>query len=338
MEALTWAAIAVCITQSGMLSGLNLAYFSVSKLRLETSVKKRDPHALRVQKLREDANFLLSSILWANVGVNVLLALLSNSVMTGLTAFFFSTFVITCIGEIIPQAYFSRHALRFGSLFSPVMKFYQILLFPLAKPSAWVLDRWIGKESIIYFRERDVRELLKIHAAARESDIGSVEGKGAVNFLDLDDIPVSREGELLHPESIISLPFSGGRPVFPEISGNVEEPFLKEVQKSQMKWVILTDEQQVPRLALNADKLLRSALWGKKPCRPIESCHRPIILENDSARLGPVISRLKVHPEHPEDDVIDDDIILIWGTEKRIITGSDVLGRLLRGIARRVDA
>ena len=36
------------------------------------------------------------------------------------------------------------------------------------------------------------------------------------------------------------------------------------------------------------------------------------------------------------DDVIDDDLILIWGKEeKRIITGSDILGRLMRGIARR---
>ena len=35
---------------------------------------------------------------------------------------------------------------------------------------------------------------------------------------------------------------------------------------------------------------------------------------------------------HPEDDVIDNDLILVWGEEKRIITGADLLGRLLRGI------
>lgn len=41
---------------------------------------------------------------------------------------------------------------------------------------------------------------------------------------------------------------------------------------------------------------------------------------------------MKVKAEHPEDDVIDDDIILVWGEQKRIITGADLLGRLLRGI------
>ncbi|HAS53546.1 MAG TPA: hypothetical protein DCS42_05135 [Nitrospiraceae bacterium] len=51
--------------------------------------------------------------------------------------------------------------------------------------------------------------------------------------------------------------------------------------------------------------------------------------------LGNVISRLKVLPQSSEDDVIDQDIVLVWGPVKRVITGSDILGRLLRGIAIR---
>ncbi len=36
--------------------------------------------------------------------------------------------------------------------------------------------------------------------------------------------------------------------------------------------------------------------------------------------LGDVIGRMKVKLEHPEDDdVIDNDLILVWGNEKRII-------------------
>jgi metal transporter CNNM len=48
--------------------------------------------------------------------------------------------------------------------------------------------------------------------------------------------------------------------------------------------------------------------------------------------LGGVIGRMKVKPERLGDDVIDNDLILVWGDEKRIITGTDLLGRLLRGI------
>ena len=42
---------------------------------------------------------------------------------------------------------------------------------------------------------------------------------------------------------------------------------------------------------------------------------------------------MRVVQQTPDDDVIENDLILVWSTRKRIITGSDLLGRLLRGIA-----
>ena len=80
---------------------------------------------------------------------------------------------------------------------------------------------------------------------------------------------------------------------------------------------------------------LRDALFGKEPFRPYSYCHRPIVVSDAVTPLGEVIQKLRVHPEHSEDDVIDNDLILCWDKEKRIITGADLLGRLLRGIAGR---
>jgi CBS domain containing-hemolysin-like protein len=57
----------------------------------------------------------LATVLWGNVTINVLLTLLSNSVLAGIGAFAFSTIVITLFGEIVPQAYFSRNALRMAA-------------------------------------------------------------------------------------------------------------------------------------------------------------------------------------------------------------------------------
>ena len=119
-EALTWIGIALCISQSAMFSGLNLAIFSVSRLRLEVEAGgNRDAAALLT--LRRNANLTLSTVLWGNVSVNVLLTLLSDSVLAGVTAFVFSTVVITFFGEIIPQAYFSRHALRVAARLAPAV-------------------------------------------------------------------------------------------------------------------------------------------------------------------------------------------------------------------------
>lgn len=64
MVLLTWLGVALCLSQSAMLSGLNLAFFSVSKLRLELEAAKDNRWALRVLKLRKNSNFLLVTILW----------------------------------------------------------------------------------------------------------------------------------------------------------------------------------------------------------------------------------------------------------------------------------
>jgi metal transporter CNNM len=114
MTLITWAGIAFCILHSGMFSGLNLAFFSIGRMELEVEAQKGSAGARKVRALRRDSNFLLVTILWGNVAINVLLALLSGSVMAGLAAFLFATVVITIFGEIIPQAWFSRHALKVG--------------------------------------------------------------------------------------------------------------------------------------------------------------------------------------------------------------------------------
>lgn len=185
MALLTWIGIALCLSQSAMLSGLNLAYFTISKLELKMEAAKGNKHSHRVLALRKNANFLLVTILWCNVAVNVLLALLSGSVMIGVSAFLFSTVIITIFGEIFPQAYFSRDAL-------------------------FNLERF----------------------------------------------------------------------------------------------------------------------------NPYWHCHRPVIVTNGRATISDVISRLKVKPEHCQDDLVDHDVILLWNDAKRIITGGDILGRLLRGIVQ----
>ena len=335
INTLTWIGIIFCISQSAMFSGLNLALLGISRLRLEVEAATNNPAAKKILALRKDFNLTLTTILWGNVGINVLLTLLSKSVMAGVTSFFFSTFLITFAGEIFPQAYFSRHAMRMGSLLAPLLRLYQIILYPVAKPSAWILDKWLGEEGIRYFKESDLRTVLRKHIEADESDIDRLEGIGAINFLALDDIAVSQEGELIDPDSIISLPTKNGRPVFPEFSSQKDSPFLQDVNRSGKKWIIIVDEQHHPCLVLNANAFLRDALFSSEPINPYIYCHRPIIVDNPGTLLGSVLSRLKVDSGSIIDDVIDRDLILIWSDEKRVITGADILGRLLRGIAVR---
>ncbi len=331
IETLTWIGIALLVVQSGTFSGLNLALFGVSALRLQTLVNTGNAQAKAVLELRKDSNFVLTTILWGNVGTNVLLTLLSDSVMAGLIAFVFSTFVITFGGEIIPQAYFSRNALRMASLLAPMLRLYQIALYPLAKPSALILDAWLGKESIDYIPENEIQEALRQHVQAPESDISHAEGIGAINFMTLDDILVSQEGEPVDPESVVRLPYIQDRPAFPAFEASADDPFLRKIQASGKRWVLIAPEEGPPTRALDADGFLRAALFGPGPVNPAIYCHRPVTVSDRRTSLEDVLGRLETAPGN---DVIRRDLILLWGPEKRVITGADLLGYLMRGIAR----
>ncbi len=336
METITWLGIFVCISQSATMSGLNISLFSLSRLRLEVAAEHGDKYAERVLRLRKDANFTLATILWGNVSINVLLTLLVDSVLIGVASFLFSTVVITIVGEIITQAYFTRHALRIGSALSPVLRFYKILLFPVSKPTGMLLDKLVGEEPIPWFREDELRNVLKHHAMEGDTEVGAVEAAGAVNFLDLDDLSIKEEGEIIDNETILGLDFENGKPVFPGFKSSSRDGFLKKIAAPGKKWFIIKDKAtDLPRMVLNVPKFLRGALFNKEGFNPLDFCHFPLLETDADCLMGNILGKLTVEKTKPGDDVIDKDIILLWAdTEKRIITGSDILGRLLRKIVR----
>ena len=336
MQILTWVGIIFCISQSAIFSGLNLAFFSLSRMQLEVEADNGENAAKRILTLRDDSNFLLTTVLWGNVSINVLLTLLSNSVMAGISAFLFSTVIITFLGEIFPQAYFSRNAMKVGSLLAPVLRLYQFVLYPVAKPTAWILDQWLGKEGIDYLRERDLKAIIRAHIEAEEAEVDPLEGIGAMNFLAIDDLTVSDEGELIEPNSIIALPSKVDFPIIPAYQRNPDDPFLNRIDASGQSWVIFTDEKNNPLLVLDADGFLRDAIFNTdKACDAYDYCHRPVLTKDPKAPLGELLFRLKINENNDKfhDGVISDDVILLWSEEKRIITGGDILGRLLKGVS-----
>lgn len=121
--------------------------------------------------------------------------------------------------------------------------------------------------------------------------------------------------------------------MLPKFDRSPDDPFLRQVDASGKKWGIVTDPEGEPVVVLNSHHFLRDALFGELDTDPSTYWHRPIIVRDMATRLGEVIGRMGVVPEQPGDDVIDHDLIVVWSEQKRIITGSDLLGRLLRNIA-----
>ena len=338
VEIVVWIGIVLCLAQSAMFSGSNLAFFSLGRMRLEAEVEKGSKPAARVLRLRQDSNLLLCTILWGNVSVNVLLALLSDSVLAGVTGFVFSTVGITFFGEIIPQAYFSRHALRVGALLAPVMRFYQVLLYPVAKPCAVILDAWIGPEGPTFYRERDIEIILEKHIHEQSSEISANEGRGALNFLDLDDRTISSEGSVIEEKTIYQYPSNLDLPVFPEPETEEGAVFIASLKKHAGLRAVIIGDSGVPQLVLNTTEYLSSLFASGEETDIYTHCHRPIVVDDEGTTLDDVLGDFVVEASDQDDHVVDRDVVLYWTEEeKRIVTGADIFGRLLRGIARREE-
>jgi hypothetical protein len=99
--------------------------------------------------------------------------------------------------------------------------------------------------------------------------------------------------------------------------------------------VFLTNQENEPLLILDADGFVRATITDKLSDDPYSFCHRPLIIEDTTCTLGSAMLRLKVAQdiEQHSDDVLHADVMLVWSdTPPRLITGADILGRLLKGI------
>lgn len=329
---IVWFGIVVCLSQSALFSGMNIALFSVSRMRLEVAAADGQADALQVLELRKQSNLTLTTILWGNVAINVLLALLAESVMSGVIAFCFSTIVITFLGEILPQAWFSRHAVKMAARMSPLLRFYMLLLYPVAKPSSVILDAWIGPEGVQYYRERDFRGLIRRHIDAGSVDISHIEGIGALNFLAIDDRPVKDVGNEVAPASIVKLAFTGDKPNIPGDDHGPDAEFLAALRRNEEAWTILTDAGDEPRLALDTDQYLRRLAFDERDIDITGFLYQPTILRNDNTTVGEALPCLVARPVENHTHHGTRRLLLVWSSAPRIITSDDLLDELLHGV------
>jgi gliding motility-associated protein GldE len=140
--AISLVAILILLFLSALISGSEVAYFSLStseKQKLAARQSKKNSYTLKNLKSPEK---LLATILVANNFVNVGVVVLSSFTIDSLIdftrepvwGFIFQIVVISFIlivaGEIIPKVYATKHALRFARFISAPLYFLTKLLQP----------------------------------------------------------------------------------------------------------------------------------------------------------------------------------------------------------------
>lgn len=130
---------------SGLISGSEIAYFSLLPKDLEEEQNSKSAALSRVKKLLHDQKRLLATILVANNLINVGLILLTTLVINQLINFsslpiYISfgiqvigiTFIILLFGEVVPKIYATKNALFLSKFMSFPLSFLSFLLYPLS--------------------------------------------------------------------------------------------------------------------------------------------------------------------------------------------------------------
>ena len=129
---MTYLIIIILIIFSALFSGLTIGLLGLDKSELERKIKIGDKLALKIYTVRKNGNLLLVTLLLGNVLINSILSVYLGAMFPGVAAVTVSTMLIVVFGEILPQAVFYRYAMQVGVYFVPIVKFFQILFFPLA--------------------------------------------------------------------------------------------------------------------------------------------------------------------------------------------------------------
>lgn len=157
------AVVIILILTSAVFSGLTIGMFSLSVSGLERKMRLGDTRAARVHKIRKNGNFLLCTLLLGNVAVNQAIGLVMSELSSGVWAGVISTGLIFIFGEVTPQAVFARHALKVGYYTSWLVQAFMFIMYPIARPMSWVLDKTLGPEFPERYSKSELREVIADH-------------------------------------------------------------------------------------------------------------------------------------------------------------------------------
>ncbi|KAK1939609.1 CBS domain-containing protein [Babesia divergens] len=161
----------VCAAASSLFSGLILGFMSLDILQLQllTYVEAKSPQdrlnsrrARRILPLRRDPNLLLSTLIFSNSMVNALMVLLLGDMLDMTWGFIVSTLTTAILGEIAPQSIFMKHSLKLCGFFATPLKLLVLLLYPMCKPLAMLLDFLVGPYSQVIYNRQQLKALVDL--------------------------------------------------------------------------------------------------------------------------------------------------------------------------------
>ena len=176
--------IGVSLVLSAFFSSSETAFFSLQQTRIAHLVSTGASGALRVARMREEPERLLSTILLGNNLVNIAFASLVTVISVSLigkdreglavvVATAVGTGLILVFGEVVPKSIAVRHAEPVALLYARPLKLLEVLLMPVV-----VVLQWIGRGAGAIFGGQAATATPSVSEAEFRTliDVGEAEG------------------------------------------------------------------------------------------------------------------------------------------------------------------
>jgi len=216
---LNFIVILLMLFFSALISGAEVAYFSLAPNDVESLNNDKSKKARLTLKLLEKPNKLLATILITNNFINISIIILSayltasvfrfpeNSIIEIIIQIVVITFVIVLFGEITPKVYANRNALVFSKWMSIPLnlssKIFSPLSFILTSSTRFIDKRFKQKKEVVSMDE--IAEALQLTTASQQNEEEQKILKSIVKFgnIDVKEIMKSRVDVVAIDENIL---------------------------------------------------------------------------------------------------------------------------------------
>ena len=196
--------IVILLFISAFLSGSETAFLSLNRLRLRHLAKQKGPQANLVQKLIDNTDQLITTILISNNFVNITISSLSAAAfyyflgpkMGIMVSTFVMTILILVFSEITPKIFAARHAEKYSFKVAKIMDVTIKLLSPISnvftKFSHFIIKLFGGnpKRKSAVITEEEIKTIIEVG-----SEVGAVEDEEREmlhRVFEFNDIHVSK--------------------------------------------------------------------------------------------------------------------------------------------------
>ncbi|MGN0813235.1 MAG: HlyC/CorC family transporter [Candidatus Coproplasma sp.] len=200
--------VVVCVLLSGYFSATETAFTAINKIRLRAKADDGDKGAIRVLKLADNYDRLLSTILIGNNVVNILASSIAtllfvqwvqnNESLATVLSTLVLTVTVLIFGEVTPKTLAKEHPEGFARMSAPIINVLAYVLTPL-NAFFWLWKKMLTK--IFKHKEdttiTDDELIIMVDEAEQEGGINAQESsliKSAIEFNDLEakDILIPR--------------------------------------------------------------------------------------------------------------------------------------------------